>query len=144
MHQGIYDSGLVAIGMNLSTYITFIRLVIQRARVPVASRSGETISRTNFTPNFDTTKLSVSRWQMLGPTQMAHSFSSLFARRNGWMARTPYSARYGVLNRWIGTIAIQVIEGFNVVQKINQVPTYEKSGRPREEISIISISLKNT
>ncbi|KAL3124066.1 hypothetical protein niasHT_004655 [Heterodera trifolii] len=41
------------------------------------------------------------------------------------------------------TIFGQVVEGFNVVQKINQVPVYEKSGRPREEISIISISLKS-
>uniref|UniRef100_A0A183C100 peptidylprolyl isomerase n=1 Tax=Globodera pallida TaxID=36090 RepID=A0A183C100_GLOPA len=41
------------------------------------------------------------------------------------------------------TIFGQVVEGYNVVQKINQVPVYEKSGRPREEISIISISLKS-
>ncbi|KAF7634070.1 hypothetical protein Mgra_00006488 [Meloidogyne graminicola] len=41
------------------------------------------------------------------------------------------------------TIFGQVVEGFNVVQKINQVPVHEKSGRPKDEISIISISLKN-
>jgi len=41
------------------------------------------------------------------------------------------------------TLFGQVVEGFNVVQKINQVPTYEKTGRPRDEISIISISLEN-
>lgn len=40
------------------------------------------------------------------------------------------------------TLFGQVTEGFNVVQKINQIPTYERSGRPRQEISIISISLK--
>uniref|UniRef100_A0A914CWE9 peptidylprolyl isomerase n=1 Tax=Acrobeloides nanus TaxID=290746 RepID=A0A914CWE9_9BILA len=41
------------------------------------------------------------------------------------------------------TLFGQVIEGFNVAQKINNVQTYEKSGRPKQEISIISISLKN-
>uniref|UniRef100_A0A915CQU2 peptidylprolyl isomerase n=1 Tax=Ditylenchus dipsaci TaxID=166011 RepID=A0A915CQU2_9BILA len=41
------------------------------------------------------------------------------------------------------TLFGQVTEGFNVVQKINQAPAFEKSGRPREEIGIISISLKN-
>ncbi|PIO64349.1 peptidyl-prolyl cis-trans isomerase, cyclophilin-type [Teladorsagia circumcincta] len=40
------------------------------------------------------------------------------------------------------TIFGEVIEGMNVVQKINQVPTFEKSGRPRSEISIMSITLK--
>ncbi|VDK57999.1 unnamed protein product, partial [Gongylonema pulchrum] len=40
------------------------------------------------------------------------------------------------------TLFGQVTEGFNVVQKINQVPTFEKSGRPKQEISILSISLK--
>ncbi|EPB65639.1 peptidyl-prolyl cis-trans isomerase, cyclophilin-type [Ancylostoma ceylanicum] len=40
------------------------------------------------------------------------------------------------------TIFGEVIEGMNVVQKINQVPTFEKSGRPRNEISIMSITLK--
>ncbi|KAH7708278.1 cyclophilin-type peptidyl-prolyl cis-trans isomerase-15 [Aphelenchoides avenae] len=40
------------------------------------------------------------------------------------------------------TLFGHVTEGLNVVQKINQVPTFEKSGRPRQEISIISISLK--
>ncbi|VDK61242.1 unnamed protein product [Anisakis simplex] len=40
------------------------------------------------------------------------------------------------------TLFGQVTEGFNVVQKISQVSTYEKSGRPKEEISIISITLK--
>lgn len=33
-------------------------------------------------------------------------------------------------------------EGFNVVQKINDVATHEKSGRPKHEITVISISLK--
>uniref|UniRef100_A0A914YH06 peptidylprolyl isomerase n=1 Tax=Panagrolaimus superbus TaxID=310955 RepID=A0A914YH06_9BILA len=41
------------------------------------------------------------------------------------------------------TIFGEVTDGFNVVQKINQTPTYEKSGRPREEINIVSITLKN-
>ncbi|VDN02587.1 unnamed protein product [Thelazia callipaeda] len=40
------------------------------------------------------------------------------------------------------TLFGQVTEGFNVVQKINQVPTFEKSGRPKQEISIVSITLK--
>uniref|UniRef100_A0A915PG71 peptidylprolyl isomerase n=1 Tax=Setaria digitata TaxID=48799 RepID=A0A915PG71_9BILA len=40
------------------------------------------------------------------------------------------------------TLFGQVTEGFNVVQKINQVPTFEKSGRPKQEITIISITLK--
>lgn len=40
------------------------------------------------------------------------------------------------------TIFGEVTEGMNVVQKINQVPTFEKSGRPRTEISIMSITLK--
>uniref|UniRef100_A0A0N5AIS8 peptidylprolyl isomerase n=1 Tax=Syphacia muris TaxID=451379 RepID=A0A0N5AIS8_9BILA len=40
------------------------------------------------------------------------------------------------------TLFGQVTEGFSVVQKINQVNTYEKSGRPKEEINIISITLK--
>ncbi|CAG9530922.1 unnamed protein product [Cercopithifilaria johnstoni] len=40
------------------------------------------------------------------------------------------------------TLFGQVTEGFNVVQKINQVPTFEKSGRPKQEINIISITLK--
>lgn len=41
------------------------------------------------------------------------------------------------------TLFGQVTEGFNVVQKINQTPAFEKSGRPREEISVISVSLKS-
>uniref|UniRef100_A0AC35ESC5 PPIase cyclophilin-type domain-containing protein n=1 Tax=Panagrolaimus sp. PS1159 TaxID=55785 RepID=A0AC35ESC5_9BILA len=41
------------------------------------------------------------------------------------------------------TIFGEVTDGFSVVQKINQAPTYEKSGRPREEINIVSITLKN-
>uniref|UniRef100_A0A158P6J7 peptidylprolyl isomerase n=1 Tax=Angiostrongylus cantonensis TaxID=6313 RepID=A0A158P6J7_ANGCA len=40
------------------------------------------------------------------------------------------------------TIFGEVTEGMNVVQKINQVPTFEKSGRPRSEITIMSITLK--
>ncbi|VDK79317.1 unnamed protein product [Litomosoides sigmodontis] len=40
------------------------------------------------------------------------------------------------------TLFGQVTEGFNVVQKINQVPTFEKSGRPKQEINIISITLR--
>ncbi|VDN95041.1 unnamed protein product [Brugia pahangi] len=40
------------------------------------------------------------------------------------------------------TLFGQVTEGFSVVQKINQVPTFEKSGRPKQEINIISITLK--
>ncbi|KHJ87178.1 peptidyl-prolyl cis-trans isomerase, cyclophilin-type [Oesophagostomum dentatum] len=36
---------------------------------------------------------------------------------------------------------ITVIEGMNVVQKINQVPKIRKSGLRRNEISIISITL---
>ncbi|KAK0395069.1 hypothetical protein QR680_001096 [Steinernema hermaphroditum] len=40
------------------------------------------------------------------------------------------------------TLFGRVIEGFNVVQKISNVSTFEKSGRPKTEISIISISLK--
>ncbi|KJH47928.1 peptidyl-prolyl cis-trans isomerase, cyclophilin-type [Dictyocaulus viviparus] len=40
------------------------------------------------------------------------------------------------------TIFGEVTEGMNVVQKINQVPTFEKSGRPRNEVSIMSITLK--
>ncbi|KAI6226175.1 Cyclophilin-type peptidyl-prolyl cis-trans isomerase-15, Bmcyp-15 [Aphelenchoides fujianensis] len=40
------------------------------------------------------------------------------------------------------TLFGHVTEGFNVVQKINGVPCHEKSGRPREEIKIISITLK--
>ncbi|KHJ77499.1 hypothetical protein OESDEN_22881, partial [Oesophagostomum dentatum] len=39
------------------------------------------------------------------------------------------------------TIIGEVIEGMNVVQKINQVPTFEKSGRRCYEISIMSITL---
>ncbi|KAI6179310.1 Cyclophilin-type peptidyl-prolyl cis-trans isomerase-15 [Aphelenchoides besseyi] len=41
------------------------------------------------------------------------------------------------------TLFGQVTEGFNVVQKINQTPVHEKSGRPRDEIKIVSISLKS-
>uniref|UniRef100_A0A7E4ZZR6 peptidylprolyl isomerase n=1 Tax=Panagrellus redivivus TaxID=6233 RepID=A0A7E4ZZR6_PANRE len=41
------------------------------------------------------------------------------------------------------TLFGEVTDGFSVVQKINQTPTYEKSGRPRNEISIVSITLKN-
>lgn len=41
-------------------------------------------------------------------------------------------------------VSFQVTEGFNVVQKINQVSVYEKSGRPKQEINIISISLRWT
>uniref|UniRef100_A0A915AK08 peptidylprolyl isomerase n=1 Tax=Parascaris univalens TaxID=6257 RepID=A0A915AK08_PARUN len=40
------------------------------------------------------------------------------------------------------TLFGQVTEGFNVVQQISQVSTYEKSGRPKQEISILSITLK--
>ncbi|MFH4976620.1 hypothetical protein AB6A40_003329 [Gnathostoma spinigerum] len=40
------------------------------------------------------------------------------------------------------TLFGQVTEGFSVVQKINQVSTYEKSGRPKQEINILSITLK--
>ncbi|VDD92961.1 unnamed protein product [Enterobius vermicularis] len=40
------------------------------------------------------------------------------------------------------TLFGQVTEGFSVVQKISQVNTYEKSGRPKEEINIISVTLK--
>ncbi|CAD6195588.1 unnamed protein product [Caenorhabditis auriculariae] len=40
------------------------------------------------------------------------------------------------------TLFGEVSLGMNVVQRINQVPTYERSGRPREEIQIVSISLK--
>ncbi|VDN58518.1 unnamed protein product [Dracunculus medinensis] len=40
------------------------------------------------------------------------------------------------------TLFGQVTEGFNVVQKINQVNTYDKSGRPKQEINIVSITLK--
>ncbi|VDL80938.1 unnamed protein product [Nippostrongylus brasiliensis] len=40
------------------------------------------------------------------------------------------------------TIFGEVTDGMNVVQKINQVPTFEKSGRPRSEITIMSITLK--
>lgn len=36
----------------------------------------------------------------------------------------------------------QVYEGMNVVMKVNQVQTYEKSGRPKTEIKILSVSLK--
>jgi len=41
------------------------------------------------------------------------------------------------------TLFGEVTDGFSVVQKINQTPTYEKSGRPKQEISIVSITLKN-
>lgn len=41
------------------------------------------------------------------------------------------------------TLFGEVTDGFSVVQKINQAPTYEKSGRPRDEINIVSITLKN-
>lgn len=47
-----------------------------------------------------------------------------------------------ILFKALFLIHFQVTEGLNVVQKINQTPTFEKSGRPRTEISIISISLK--
>ncbi|KAF1574798.1 UNVERIFIED_CONTAM: Peptidylprolyl isomerase domain and WD repeat-containing protein 1, partial [Eudyptes robustus] len=40
------------------------------------------------------------------------------------------------------TLFGHVTEGFNVVQKINDVPTHDKSGRPKKEITIVSISLK--
>ncbi len=40
------------------------------------------------------------------------------------------------------TIFGDVTEGFNVVHKLNQVPAFEKTGRPKQEISIVSISLK--
>lgn len=36
----------------------------------------------------------------------------------------------------------QVTEGFNVVQKINGVATHGKSGRPKDEIKLVSISLR--
>uniref|UniRef100_A0A1I7ZGK1 peptidylprolyl isomerase n=1 Tax=Steinernema glaseri TaxID=37863 RepID=A0A1I7ZGK1_9BILA len=41
------------------------------------------------------------------------------------------------------TLFGHVTEGFNVVQKISNVSTFEKSGRPKTEISIISITLKS-
>jgi cyclophilin family peptidyl-prolyl cis-trans isomerase len=41
------------------------------------------------------------------------------------------------------TIFGQVTEGFDVCQKINNVPVHEKSNRPRDEIQIVSISLKS-
>ncbi|CAJ0586923.1 unnamed protein product, partial [Mesorhabditis spiculigera] len=40
------------------------------------------------------------------------------------------------------TLFGELTEGFNVVQKINNLPTYEKSGRPKEEVKIISVTLK--
>ncbi|CAJ0960284.1 unnamed protein product, partial [Mesorhabditis belari] len=40
------------------------------------------------------------------------------------------------------TLFGEVTEGFNVVQKINNLPVYEKSGRPREEVRIVSVTLK--
>ncbi|GMT28141.1 hypothetical protein PFISCL1PPCAC_19438, partial [Pristionchus fissidentatus] len=40
------------------------------------------------------------------------------------------------------TLFAEVTEGFNVVQKINGVPTHGKSGRPKDEIKLVSISLK--
>lgn len=40
------------------------------------------------------------------------------------------------------TLFGEVYEGMNVVQKINQVQTYEKSGRPKTEVKILSITLK--
>ncbi|CAD5212795.1 unnamed protein product [Bursaphelenchus okinawaensis] len=40
------------------------------------------------------------------------------------------------------TLFGHVTEGYNVVQKINDVPTHDKSGRPKKEVTIISISLK--
>ncbi|CAI5441756.1 unnamed protein product [Caenorhabditis angaria] len=40
------------------------------------------------------------------------------------------------------TLFGEVTSGMSVVQRINQIPTYERSGRPRESIQIMSISLK--
>ncbi|CAI4232933.1 unnamed protein product [Auanema sp. JU1783] len=40
------------------------------------------------------------------------------------------------------TLFGEVVEGMSVVQKINQVQTYEKSGRPKTEIKILSVTLK--
>lgn len=40
------------------------------------------------------------------------------------------------------TLFGEVTAGMSVVQRINQVPTFERSGRPRESIQIMSISLK--
>ncbi|TMS34756.1 hypothetical protein L596_002284 [Steinernema carpocapsae] len=42
------------------------------------------------------------------------------------------------------TLFGHVTEGFNVVQKINNVNTFEKSGRPRTEVSVVSITLKQS
>ncbi|CAP27940.2 Protein CBR-CYN-15 [Caenorhabditis briggsae] len=40
------------------------------------------------------------------------------------------------------TLFGEVTAGMSVVQRVNQVPTFERSGRPRETIQIMSISLK--
>lgn len=40
------------------------------------------------------------------------------------------------------TLFGEITEGFNVVQKINHAPVHGKSGRPRNEIRIVSITLK--
>ncbi|EGT59757.1 CBN-CYN-15 protein [Caenorhabditis brenneri] len=40
------------------------------------------------------------------------------------------------------TLFGEVTAGMSVVQRINQVPTFERSGRPRETVQIMSISLK--
>jgi cyclophilin family peptidyl-prolyl cis-trans isomerase len=40
------------------------------------------------------------------------------------------------------TIFGEVVEGAAVVLKINQVPAFEKTGRPKQEISVVSITVK--
>lgn len=40
------------------------------------------------------------------------------------------------------TLFGEVIEGMNVVQRINSVDTFPKSGRPKTEIKVMSVSLK--